>query len=429
MGLNIMKDEKAPKSDEISSNERINEMSTCFIGLSEQTRLFDDVINACQEILPRFGLKPCYAHDHFDPRKSLQDTVVEMISHADYGIYDLSHWQGKTNDEWIMPRNVFIELGIAIALNRPILLLQDTESIKSGPRLPECLEGIRDRILPFSGPYKLKKALERSLPQLVNESPDQDWNKRHCVFGKRACEYREAHPFAKDWFVGDLPCLISDGKESDRDDFRNVIEEVFGLYSEVSYNYLDELPIANGYKFLLCTYCQTVRSTPYGIYRITPLTPGETFIDIGISIALEAEFKHKIPKILLTRNVQDVPSILKGYRVVVAQNSTQCKKQLLKFLPEVHQIARRTIVRSQPLPYIQVSLRQREKFNSTDKSSSNIEQEETSDNLKVEQEVIEIQEQASTSEPIGHHAKSIHSSIPARNVFLLGRPGSGKSMV
>jgi len=290
------------------------ERQKCFIAYTEQAEWSEDLLSACQEVLsrPEFNLEPDYARKHFDPDVPLRQKALELIANARYGIYDLSCWRDEKG-EWQMPRNVFIELGMAIALNRPTLLLRHASNREL--ELPECLKSVSGHILEFSGEITLKRALEKRLPQWVDTPPDRDWWSRYCIFGGRKCEYREVDPRAKQWGRKMLRCHISDGPDVDRDDFRGVVEEVLERFSDVTYTYLDALPMTKGYDFLLCTHCQTVRSTPFAIYRITLHTPAETFIVIGMSIALEAQFDYKIPKILLTEKVQDVPSLLSGYEV------------------------------------------------------------------------------------------------------------------
>ena len=83
------------------------ECQKCFVGHSRETEWCDDILSACAEVLPRFGLEPWYAADHFDPTKPLRDKVVELVANARYGIYDLSSWRDKSG-EWHLPRNVFM---------------------------------------------------------------------------------------------------------------------------------------------------------------------------------------------------------------------------------------------------------------------------------------------------------------------------------
>ena len=195
-----------------------------------------------------------------------------------------------------MPRNVFIELGIAIALNRPILLLRHTENREDSTLLPECLKSISSHILEFSRGPTLEEILRHHLSQWINTPPKRDWWNRYCIFGDRVCEYREAHPFINNLRKGKLRCHVSDGCDVDRPDFRKVVKEVLRRFNDVTFEHLIEQPTNEGYDFRLCTYCQMVRSTPFAIYRITPHTPADTFIAIGLSLALEKQFSYRFLK-------------------------------------------------------------------------------------------------------------------------------------
>jgi len=324
----------------------------CFIAYTEQAPWSDDLLSACQEVLsrPEFNLEPDYARRHFDPDVPLRQKALELVANARYGIYDLSYWRDERG-EWQMPRNVFIELGMAIALNRPTLLLRHASNREL--ELPECLKSVSRHILEFSGYTTLKRALKGELPRWVNAPPERDWWNRYCVFGGRACEYREVHPRAKQWGQKDLCCHISDGPEVDRLDFRGVVEDVLGRFSDVTYVHLDAPPVVNGHGFVLCTCCRTVRSTPFAIYRIGSRTPAETFIVIGMSIALETQFEYRIYKILLTENVQEVPSLLSGYEVVIARSDGERKARLRTFVPTVIQKIREMPWKPRPLPFIE----------------------------------------------------------------------------
>jgi hypothetical protein len=130
----------------------------CFIAYTHKAPWSEDILAACTSVLPRFGLEAWYADDQFEPGRSLKEKVVEMIANARYGIFDLSAMYDNESREWVMPRNVLIELGIAIALNCPVLLLRTAENRVRGCPLPTCLTGIDD-IIEFSGEPTLKRVL------------------------------------------------------------------------------------------------------------------------------------------------------------------------------------------------------------------------------------------------------------------------------
>lgn len=348
-----MSGEKPQVTGGLSPQYQTYECQKCFIAYTEQTEWSDDLLSACQEVLsrPEFNLDPDYARKYFHPDVPLRQKALELIANARYGIYDLSYWRDEEG-EWHLPCNVFIELGMAIALNRPTLLLRHANNRDLD--LPECLKSVSEHILEFSGQTTLKCVLQERLPQWVNTPPERDWWNRYCIFGGRVCEYREAHPRAKQWGQKTLHCHISDGPDIDRDDFRGVVEEVLGRFSDVTFDYLGALPVTKGYDFLLCTRCQAVRSTPFAIYRVTSKTPAETFIAIGMSVALETQFEYKIPKILFAEKVQDVPSLLSGYEVVVARSDKDRKTHLRTFMPTVMQKVRETVWKPRPLPFVEV---------------------------------------------------------------------------
>jgi hypothetical protein len=327
------------------------ERQKCFIAYTEQALWSDDLLSACQEILsrPEFNLEPDYARKHFDPDIPLRQKVLELIANARYGIYDLSYWRDERG-EWQMPRNVFIELGMAIALNRPTLLLRHASNREV--ELPECLKSVSGHILEFSGETTLKRALKQNLPQWVKAPPERDWWSRYCIFGGRPCEYREAHPRANQWGSKMLRCHISDGPDVDRDDFRGVVEEILERFSDVTYTYLDAISTTKGYDFLLCTYCQTVRSTLFAIYRIVPHTPANTFVAVGMSIALESQFEYGIPKILFVEDARNIPLLLSGYEVAVARNDRERRSRLRTCMPTVIHKVQQTAWEPRPLPFV-----------------------------------------------------------------------------
>jgi predicted RNA-binding protein with RPS1 domain len=251
---------------------------------------------------------------------------------------------------WYLPQNVFIELGIAIALNRPILLLRHAKN-RDLP-LPDCLDCIRESILEFSGEPTLRSVLAKHLPRWLNTPPEQDWWNRYCMFGDIICEYREVHPRMRQWGHTSLCCHISDSLDVDQPDFRGVIDDVLGRFRDVKYVHLNEWACSQDNGFRICAHCQAVRSTSFAIHRITKSSPAETFMTIGMNLALEKQFEYKIPKILLVENRENVPSLLKGYEVIEANSDKTRKDRLLSFIPLVLQKVNETSWNPRPLPFI-----------------------------------------------------------------------------
>jgi transcriptional regulator with XRE-family HTH domain len=134
-----------------------------------------------------------------------------------------------------------------------------------------------------------------------------------------------------------LHCHIADGPDADRVDFRYVVEDEIRRYNDLTFTYLDACKPTPPYHFVQCAHCQAVRSSQFAIYRVTPQTDAETYIAIGMSIALETQFGYEIPKIFFTADVHEVPSLLSGYEVIEAVNTKGRKQRLRKALPVVMQ--------------------------------------------------------------------------------------------
>jgi serine/threonine protein kinase len=329
------------------------ERQKCFIGYSPAAPWGQDLVETCNEVLAEFDMDPWYESEHFDPTQSLRDKVIEMIANTRCGIYDISHWRKDNKGEWHLPCNVFIELGIAIALNRPLLMLRHTNNTVAQLRLPECLESVT-ALVEFKSLASLKQLLRERLTQWQKTDPQKDWWNRYCTFGNRSCEYRETHPHLRQWGQEKLDCHISDGPDDDQVDFREVIESVLGNFDNVAFRYLDWLPTPEGYSFQLCGLCQAIRSSPFAIYRISEQTRAETYMAIGMSLALETQFEQKIPKIVRTSSTEDIPSLLAGYDVVLAQDRTTWRKSLRVFTPQVIRQVRKSTWKARPLPFIEV---------------------------------------------------------------------------
>ncbi|NEP27568.1 effector-associated domain EAD1-containing protein, partial [Moorena sp. SIO3I6] len=377
------------------------ERQKCFIGHSLGAEWCADLQSACDEILPKFNLEPWYAADQFTPTQTLREKVVELIANSRFGIYDISSWEDRDGN-WQLPRNVYLELGIAIALNRPTLLLRHTSNQEL--QLPKCLQSIK--ILDFAGIVTLKKALDAQLPQWIDVPPDRDWLNRFCIFGNQVCSFRDKHPWEQKWGQEKITCHISDGfdknhpryHQSECEEIRGVFENIFNRYSNLTFNYLDELSLVDGYQYLLCSHCQTVRSTPFALYRILPNTSAETFIAIGMSLALDKLFESNIPRVILVKSERDLPSLLRGYDVVEACNSKEIKQKLKERLPKILNMVRETTWKPRPLPFIDnlvdtTSEDEQEQIVNTDTNYLNSERFVYVDNLSYEitkEDIVEV---------------------------------------
>jgi len=339
----------------LSTKYRDYSIQKCFIGHSFEAAWRDDIISACNNVLPKFNLEPCYASDYFDPTKPLRDKALEFIANSRYGIYDLSNWDDN-NGNWHSPYNVLIEIGMAIILNRPMLLLRHSNN--STLPLPVCLDGVD--LVEFSGEVTLSKAIEERIPYLLNTPPEQDWLNRYCRFGNRVCAFREQHAHSQKLEGKGIDILLSDGYSKstrfaeDRREIRETYKDVLNNYDNISFRYLEELSRADGFELIMCTSCQLTRSASIGIYHISPQSIPDIFVVIGMSIALEALNKINIPKALIIKKEDEIPSLIRGYEVLEAKNTNEINRKLKKSFPSLLAIARETEFKTHSLPFIEI---------------------------------------------------------------------------
>lgn len=359
----------------------------CFVAYSEQARWSVDFLCACEEVLsqPEYNLEIDYARKHFEADVPLRQKVLELIANAQYCIYDLSYWRQDERSPWQMPRNVMIELGIAIALNRPILLLRHASN-RDLP-LPKGLQGISDQILEFSGTTILKRVLTEHLPRWFSTTLETAWWSGYCTFGGQICTYRSTHPRARQALDNKkLNCAISDGADVSRIDFQGVLEDILARFSDVNYTYLDSPSLREGYNSSLCNHCQITRSSSLAIYKVTPQTPAEAFISIGISLALETQFEYRIPKILIAEDIQNIPSLLSGYDVAVIHTEQDTKLFLKESIPEVIRRIHRPVWKTSLLPFAERETSQLNSLESENSASNSLLEQVVEDQVSEELE-------------------------------------------
>lgn len=370
-------------TDELTPKYKNYEKQRCFIAHSYDSPSQEALLATCVEILPKFDLEPwyaCYFSDkyqklediQYDTKKSPLEKVVDMIANARYGIYDLTMWKDESTLH--QARNVLIELGIAIGLNRPVLLLH-YNGRQSLP-LPNCFSGVST--VEFSGSVTLKQELNKRIPGWIEIPPEQDWWNRYCHFGRLKCKFRESHPRGSHWGEKNLFLRAYDGNDKDQQDFREVVDESISRYADVQYEFFDNSSTIQGYNFLLCTTCQVSRTGAIGLYRLTPNTPPETFIAIGITIAQEKCFGYEIPMIFLARGMNDVPSLLTKFDIQLSENDVSLNTRLKVSIPKAIDQVRSTIWKPTNLPFIELNYEDgyvidtgKEKRPSVDKNDDN----------------------------------------------------------
>jgi len=249
-----------------------------FVGHGFSDAQKKDLRPAVERALASTGLKPYRADDVVTPKAILQK-IMEKISLTQFCIFDIS-----------LPRpNVFIEIGVAIGLNRPLLILAQRETI-----VPQALKSLVS--ISYSSYAQLTRDLAGKTDALARRiEKGKQLGTNYCHICEKPCVdtvVRQERRY-----------LVASPRGQAASDFNSAVE---GALREHDYHplYLDE---EAGGGMAVCQFCHLLRSTAFGIYHLHTETPCETFLALGLAIGLKAAF------VLLSPKDSDLPSNLKGW--------------------------------------------------------------------------------------------------------------------
>ncbi|MEW6029381.1 MAG: TIR domain-containing protein [Chloroflexota bacterium] len=198
--------------------------------------------------------------------------VAQSIFLARHCIFDVS----------IPNPNTYIELGIALAFNKPILLLAQRD-----PVLPEMLRGY-----PIVR-YESLRDLEGQLDNILASKVYEDDNPRYCPFCNQVCEWLSV-PIGSDTF------LFLNRRGLLWSSIKDIVHETFrkhGLRSGDAARISSVTPLCNAH--------QKAFSSGLVILNIgEPLNDAESFLTFGMSVG------SATPWILIARNGTEIPSLL-----------------------------------------------------------------------------------------------------------------------
>lgn len=179
-------------------------------------------------------------------------------------------------------RNVYLELGIAIAIGAPFFLIQHYEA-----RIPGVLEGLSR--------YVKGGLFRRMRRELAGQIEEYDFGVVH--------------------FVGDLPqagsqpkYLVSGGELIEDEDFEGSIEDALGN----CYPHLEMVSLTNQLAgpetagWVLEQLVTSIQACQFAIYRVDEDCSPTTFLALGISIGLNRPF------LMMHRANRDIPLDLRG---------------------------------------------------------------------------------------------------------------------
>ena len=273
--------------------------------------------------------------------KDLLSAKTRLIRRAQRCFFEVST-VGHANQP-VDVSDVYIEMGIAIALNTPMFFLKRHDTPDHA--LPTGFLGLSQH-LQYSGPHSLGKTL-----RLIQEHSKRTAHSDICEFSGLNCPSVASSPKKLSWSQR-ITCHICDSDTPDRSDYRYALEEAISRLAQTGFIYLNDAA-ARSREYSFCAICKLVRSTHFGIYRVTHTRTPETYLAIGLSIGIDALFGLDRPRCIVAERQEEVPALLSSSEVVLAKNLSELEKKLYTFLPSL----KATLVGSlrKPVPLAKVT--------------------------------------------------------------------------
>ena len=271
-----------------------------FVGHQLTKETTDDLRGVVSRSLEPIGHKPCYA-DAVLEGQTLLFKICQKIFLSRFSIFDLS----SPNP------NVYLEMGIALGLNRPIIAIA-----KEGTRLPPVLQG--HNVVMYGGYAELEAALPRlcgqGLPPTTQVLPD------YCPFCGRVCDSMATTPDENSCLVLDSAPLL----------WRDVMWSIGPHLAERQLHpiRLTEKPFGP----LLCDMRRKVLSCQFTICHLG-LANESGFLALGMAIG------SGVPWLLLSKHTDPVPSNLQGFDRIEYESLTGLKEQLAHSLDGFLEVA------------------------------------------------------------------------------------------
>jgi CheY-like chemotaxis protein len=270
--------------------------SEYFVGHGYTPEQIDDLRPRVEEALETLEVFPSYADQNWQPVFLLQK-IHNMISSTRFSLFDLSSERP----------NVFIELGIAIGLKQPLVVMA-----KDGTSIPAALQ---DRVDIF---YPSFRDLQENLAGCIRErigtlEKNREGGQNFCLLYQQECdEARE---------TGESSYLLASPEARLPGDFHTTVQNALtdqGLQPV----YLGEG--LGGIQFRLCVLCRQIQSCRFGLYHLHPGTPAEVYLALGMAIGMNK------PYMLVVRQGTPLPSNLSGIEYLEYASLRKVETELAK---------------------------------------------------------------------------------------------------
>ncbi len=251
------------------------EPQTYFVAHEYTEEMLKDYRRYLQDGLAELHIQPYFADTKVEAKHILRK-ICEKILSSDFGVYDLSS-----------PRNpnLFLELGIAISLNVPIIITK-----RAGVQTPVALSGFE--LFEYGSLADLKREVGRRVSAFLGEIPTRILAPRYCAFCRRLCDARGAVSKSKEYLIADGSC-----SEDFRGAVANALKDLDLIVSDSQ----------QSNALMLCNLLRRVKTARFGLYHITEPWNPELFLQLGIAIGFCR------PWLMVMHHTLRPPSDLEGF--------------------------------------------------------------------------------------------------------------------
>ncbi|HEX2993190.1 MAG TPA: TIR domain-containing protein, partial [Anaerolineales bacterium] len=263
-------------------NKSVEKVKYYFVGHQLTEENVKDLRMFIENVFLPKGWKPYYAEREFGSQPILLK-ICQKLYFTDIGIFDLSTPNA----------NVYMELGIALAFNKKIIVIA-----RDGISMPPALLGLP--VIYYKSYTDLTQKLEESFDALSREKSNFiDF----CVYCGKICEGMTVYPDRNTYLFMEKRGLLSRGEWDD-------IKSVFEPYLQKRNLQSVSLRGADA-QSLLCNIRKKVRTTQFSIAHLGNLAEPDSYIALGMCIG------YCRPWFLISRADEDnrentVPSNLLG---------------------------------------------------------------------------------------------------------------------
>lgn len=262
----------------ITDAQREESRNQYFVSHELSKRKIDDLRRAVGNALAPLGMQPYYADQEVQGQEYILSKICQKITLTHFGVFDLTS----------PSPNVLIELGIAVGLNRPCLLIAESDII-----VPATLQGL---VMQYASYSELASKLHsKVLDWLKAQSDHEHLFDTYCPICARLCGQIQAWQPQKQYLVvhgEDIPCA----------DFHKAIEIALDHWDLKAVYLHDQVSSAPA----LCVHHEQLNAARFGVFCISD-APGPTvYLAFGIAIGM------RVPWLFLAKKGMNIPTVLQG---------------------------------------------------------------------------------------------------------------------